>query len=111
MAAEMFCSTNRMVWPSSASLRQLASRSRANRRQALEWLVEQQEFRLARQRAGDRPHLRLAGGQFGAALPRDSAFLLHCGINSNRTRRINGLIDCAVRWRRAAAAPADDFPR
>ena len=68
MAAEMFCSTTRMVWPAcgerAAGGEQIAH---DDRRQALERLVEQQDLRLAHERARDREHLLLAAREVGAA--------------------------------------------
>jgi hypothetical protein len=68
--AARFCSTSTMVCPA------LAARSRQrllhqvahdDRRQPLERLVEQDDLRIAHQRARDRQHLLLAARQVGAA--------------------------------------------
>ena len=70
-AALAFCSTSRMVRPSSFSARiDRENLVDQDRRKTHRWLVEQQQPRLCHQRAADREHLLLAAGQrAGRRLP------------------------------------------
>ena len=67
-AAEMFCSTTTIVWPASASARQVANRSRTMiGASPSNGSSSSTIFGVADQRASDREHLLLAARKIGAA--------------------------------------------
>ena len=67
-AAEIFCSTTTMVWPASASARQVPSRSRTMiGARPSNGSSSRMSLRIAHQRARDRQHLLLAAREVGAA--------------------------------------------